>query len=445
MASSFGAEPFHFVAAIVFLCAVLHSFGASFFSRGARALQARRERRHGDGHLRASLRVAILHELGEVESVFGVWAVVLFILMALYYDWHTAVSYFSGLDFKEPVFVVVIMSIAASRPIVASVEKVIRSIADLFGGSPGSFWLVVLIIGPLLGSIITEPAAMTICAILLSHRFYEYKPSLALRYATIGLLFVNISVGGTLTHFAAPPVLMVAASWNWSSGFMLTHFGGKGFLGIVSATLVYRFLFWREFARLAEIARGWPGAESKESTAFFPRYLFWVHAAFLLFVIVNSHYPVMVIGAFCFYLAFVQMTHHYQHELRFKSAFMVGFFLAGLVIHGSLQGWWISPLLQSLDAFPLYCIATLLTSVVDNALITYLSTLVDGFTDPFKYLVVAGALTGGGLTLIANAPNPAGRALLARYFPSHSISPLYLALAAAFPTLVVFGFFWWLR
>ena len=374
-----------------------------------------------------------------------IWAIVLLLVLTLYFDWHTAVAYFSGLDFKEPVFVVVIMSIAASRPIIGTVEKVIRAISRLAGGTPGSFWFVILTLGPLLGSLITEPAAMTICALLLAHRFYEYKPSLPLAYATIALLFVNISVGGTLTHFAAPPVLMVAAPWGWSSGYMLTHFGAKAFLAIIVATLFYRLVFRREFSRLAVVALSTRKKSEEGSREGIPAYLVVVHVTFLLFTIINAHSPVMVIGGFCFYLAFVEMTHQHQHELKFRNAFMVGFFLAGLVIHGSLQGWWISPLLQSLDAFPLFCMATLLTSFADNAMITYLGTLVEGLTDPLKYAIVAGAVTGGGLTFIANAPNPAGKALLSHYFPLRIVSPFYLVCAAILPTVVVFGFFWWLR
>jgi hypothetical protein len=50
--------------------------------------------------------------------------------------------------------------------------------------------------------------------------------------------------------------------------------------------------------------------------------------------------------------------------------------------------------------------------------------------------VVAGAVTGGGLTVIANAPNPAGQSLLSRYFDG-GVSPLALAAGALAPTLVV--------
>ena len=59
-----------------------------------------------------------------------------------------------------------------------------------------------------------------------------------------------------------------------------------------------------------------------------------------------------------------------------------------------------------------------------------------GFTDALKYAVVAGAVTGGGLTVIANAPNPAGQSILQRYFPE-GISPLGLLLGALAPTVIM--------
>ena len=99
-----------------------------------------------------------------------------------------------------------------------------------------------------------------------------------------------------------------------------------------------------------------------------------------------------------------------------KAPLLVGFFLGGLVIHGGLQGWWIAPVLASLTEVPLFLGAAGLTALNDNALITYLATLVPDLSDPLKIAVVAGAVTGGGLTVIANAPNPAGQALLNRFF-----------------------------
>ena len=106
----------------------------------------------------------------------------------------------------------------------------------------------------------------------------------------------------------------------------------------------------------------------------------------------------------------------YQSRIELKAPLLVGFFLAGLVIHGGLQGWWIAPVLASLSETPLFLGATVLTAFNDNALITYLATLVPNLGEGLKIAVVEGAVTGGGLTVIANAPNPAGQALLGRFF-----------------------------
>jgi Putative Na+/H+ antiporter len=81
--------------------------------------------------------------------------------------------------------------------------------------------------------------------------------------------------------------------------------------------------------------------------------------------------------------------------------------------------------------------AVLLTAFNDNAAITYLASLVPGFSPSLKYAVMAGAVSGGGLTVIANAPNPAGQSLLAPAFGEDGIAPASLFAAALFPTIIV--------
>jgi Na+/H+ antiporter NhaD/arsenite permease-like protein len=115
---------------------------------------------------------------------------------------------------------------------------------------------------------------------------------------------------------------------------------------------------------------------------------------------------------------------------------LVGFFLGGLVIHGGLQGWWIAPFLGALGEVPLMFSSTILTAFNDNAAITFLSTLVPGFTRGLKYAVVAGAVAGGGLTVIANAPNPAGQAILKGHF-ENGIAPIRLLMGAIIPTIIM--------
>jgi Na+/H+ antiporter NhaD/arsenite permease-like protein len=383
---------------------------------------------------------------------------------------------------------------------------------------------------------------MTISALLLAHKFYDLQPSEKFKYATIGLLFVNISVGGTLTHFAAPPVLMVAAPWNWGMGHMVANFGWKALVGIVLSSAVYFFLFRNELNRLQQqfalrslkddiqkkylsyrdmdgeieklvatvdeelgfrrrfegqinemsaqvkrrlekqlqeryqegmvkegidlevvkeafeqrfeevkqlrIRKAFPGLLPEQQRPDFrdpqwderddpvPVWIVLVHVFFMAWTIVNAHYPQLFVPGLLFFLGFAQVTSQFQNRIDLKPPLLVGFFLAGLVIHGGVQGWWIAPVLGNLKAIPLMLTATVLTAFNDNAAITFLSTLVPGFTDSLKYAVVAGAVAGGGLTVIANAPNPAGQAILKKYF-KEGVSPGGLLKAALVPTVIV--------
>ncbi|MGH7970819.1 MAG: putative Na+/H+ antiporter, partial [Limisphaerales bacterium] len=342
-----------------------------------------------------------------------------------------------GLDFTEPLFVVVVMTIASSRPILRLAERLTGLFAAAGRGTPGARWLAVLTVGPVLGSFITEPAAMTICALLLAEHFYERKPSLKFSYATLGLLFVNVSIGGTLTPFAAPPVLMVAEKWGWGLSFMLDKFGWKALTGIGAANLIYWLAFRKELRGLRP-----PGTAKTAGTAASPQgepipvWVTAVHLLFLVWTVLNAHYPALFIGGFLFYLAFLQTTEHHQNELALRPALLVGFFLAGLVVHGGLQAWWIGPVLTRLDEVPLFFGATGLTAFNDNAAVTYLASQVPHLGTELRYAVVAGAVAGGGLTVIANAPNPAGQSILSRFFPD-GISAWRLFLGAFTPTVVV--------
>lgn len=167
-----------------------------------------------------------------------------------------------------------------------------------------------------------------------------------------------------------------------------------------------------------------------------PVWVTLVHIAFMVWTIVNAHYPALFVPGLLFFLAFAQVTSPYQNNIDLKPPLLVGFFIGGLLIHGGVQGWWIEPVLGSLGEIPLMLTATILTAFNDNAAITYLSTLIPDLTDGMKYAVVAGAVAGGGLTVIANAPNPAGRSILNSYF-KNGVSPSKMFLAALGPTIVV--------
>jgi hypothetical protein len=438
-------EPFNAIATAIFLLAILHTFAASRFAALARTVQARH-----DANARAagrpplpSVMAEVLHFCGEVEVVFGLWAVVLLIALAIAKGWHVATEYLNGgVNYTDAMFVVVIMALASTRPIVRFAEGALRRIASLGNCTPAAWWIAILTVGPLLGSLITEPAAMTISALLLARQFYDLQPGTPLKYATLGLLFVNVSVGGTLTHFAAPPVLLVARPWGWDSLFMLTHFGWRAVLAVSVSTAVYYVAFRKEFAALRarppQVDIEQPDEDAVDTASSLIEVPGWVTIVHLLFIgwtVLNSHYPALFLGGFLFFLGFARATAHYQSRIELRAPLLVGFFLGGLVIHGGLQGWWIAPVLGSLTRVPLFIGATLLTSVNDNALITYLATLVPNLRDPLRYAVVAAAVTGGGLTVIANAPNPAGQSLLAGCLGG-TVSPVKLFAGAALPTLI---------
>lgn len=443
-------EPFNLVATGIFGLAVIHTFLTFKFRHWGHQLEHRHQKnwqrlseearaRGEEPPVETTHIVArLLHFLGEVEAVFGIWAVPLLLAMMARFGPDTPVHYLEArVSFNEPIFVVVIMAIASTRPVLRLAENVMGGAAGLLGGGVRAWWFVILTLGPLLGSFITEPAAMTISALLLARKFYALGPPARMAYATLGLLFVNVSVGGTLTHFAAPPVLMVAAPWKWDTAFMFVQFGWRAALGILLATAVYLLLFREGFRVLAENARHAGGVEPDPRAARrIPGWVTCVHVAFLAWSVLHAHHPVFLVGGFLFFIAFTQVALDFQQPMDLRGPVLVGFFLAGLVIHGGLQQWWIAPVLGGLEEWPLFFAAAVLTAFNDNAAITYLATLVPGFSGVLKHAVVAGAVTGGGLTVIANAPNPAGQAILQRFFPG-GVAPLGLLLGALVPTLIV--------
>jgi hypothetical protein len=441
LANRASTEPLNVVAAIVFALAILHTFLAP------RIMHLAHRWRHEHGDLLAerrakgerttgveeveevSFKAEVAHFFGEVEAIFGIWVLPLLIAVMITKGWRAAEHYVSNVvQYTEPMFVVVVMTIAASRPVLVAAEKFMMLIARIGGGSAAATWLAILTVGPLLGSFITEPAAITIAALLLSQRFYDAQPRRVFAYATLGLLFVNVSIGGTMTHFAAPPVLMVAGRWGWGIEHMAMNFGWKAVLSVLASNFLYWAWFRKDFRALKPI----PKADA--STEPVPVWITVIHLLFLGWTVFTAHHPALFIGGFLFFLAFVAATEHHQSPVALRPALLVGFFLAGLVIHGGLQSWWIAPVIESMSATPLFFGSVVLTAFNDNAAVTFLASLVPDLNDAMKYAVVAGAVTGGGLTVIANAPNPAGQAILGKHFED-GVSPLGLLLGALVPTL----------
>lgn len=529
-------EPFNLVATIIFILAIIHSFLSSYLLKLAHKIEEdhrekikRGEKSNGDIKMLAKL----LHFVGEIETVFGLWCIVLGFAVTYFYDWETFVHYVGNLHYTEPMFVIVVMTIASSRPVIKLFELILWKIVKILGGTLEAWWFVILTIGPLMGSFITEPAAMTISAYLLADKIFDINPSRKLKYTTLAILFVHVSVGGSLTNFAAPPILMIAGIWNWSSLYLFFNFGIKALLGILLINTTYFFIYKKELNSMKEayahnrfkkyvqrkfikqdylenkleeieedinvklgftksfqetcshikdeirkeafdnlsqeeiekynvesalsqrfedikkdeMKKSIPGLLPKEERPPYrdpnwdkredkvPIWIMLVHVFFMVWTVINGHEPVLFIGGFLFFLAFVQVSSFYQNRIDLKPALLVAFFLAGLIILGGVQSWWIAPVLGNLSKYPLMISSIVLTSFNDNAAITYLASLVENFSEANRYIIVAGAITGGGLTIIANAPNPAGQSILKKYFPK-GISAITLFKSAFIPTLI---------
>ena len=405
-------------ATVIFAIAVLHTFLVKKFENMAHH------------YPQGSMGENFFHFMAEVEAVFGIWAAVFLAFIAINQGTMEPIRYLESLNFTEPAFVFVIMCMAGTRPVIKLSEQMIVVVSRILPmPRKMAFYFSALVLGPLLGSFITEPAAMTVTAIILLKNFYSKGMSDKLKYATIGLLFVNVSIGGTLTHFAAPPVLMVAGKWGWGMSQMASMFGYKAAIACMLSALAVSFYFKSELTGDFELR---PDNTEKMSPPF---WITFMHIVFLALVVLTAHHMVFFMGLFLFFLGFTTVTKEYQDTIKVKESLMVGFFLGGLVVLGTLQKWWLQPLISSLGDQMLYFGSTGLTAITDNAALTYLGSLVE-LTDSAKYFLVAGAVTGGGLTVIANAPNPAGFGILKESFGKDGISPGGLFMGALFPTFV---------
>lgn len=319
--------------------------------------------------------IAIIHSLLVIklsEFIFGAWALLFIFVSFLLNDTAFVIDYLSSLHYSE-ILIVVVMMIFFSLPYVERIaEKILINLCRKlpFPESRSTFF-VLMTIAPLLGSMITEPAAMTITALLLRPRFFTKHHSQKIKYALMALLFINISIGGTLTPFAAPPIVMVASKWGWDLAFMLNHFALRTIISLWANTLLVYFIFKKEI----------------------------------------DH-------------SFV----HHQNEMKvafkwsIKEPLLVGFFLWGIVVLGGAQEWWLRKLLPMLSQAQLYIGSIVFTSVTDNAALTYLGSLVRNLSGDTRVLLVKGSMVGGGLTLIANAPNPIGFELLKNSFDNKKFS-----------------------
>lgn len=422
------------IGTVIFFIAVVHTF---FVKKIAI---------YSHKYPKQSWQHGLLHLLSELEIVFGVWAGLFLILFSILRGAHSAIEYQNSLQFTEPLFIFVIMTICSTRPILAAarsslmvLSQILQKVLKLTDISADL--LVILFVGPLTGSFITEPAAMTVNALMLNSMIKDRN--LNVLYLMVATLFVNVSIGGTLTTFAAPPVLMVANKWGWDSSFIITHIGWHSIIAALINTILFLILLRKQipntFFTLKEVSTRLAAGQSA-----MPFGVIFIHLVFLVFVVLNAHSPNVFLGLFLLFLGVTTITQRHQDSLRMRDALLVAFFLGGIIVFGAFQKWWLTPILQSLGELPLFISATVLTAFTDNAALTYLGSQVEGLSEASKIALVAGAVCGGGLTVIANAPNPAGYSILSKQFEDGVINPIKLFKFALLPTVVAFLCLWFL-
>ncbi len=410
------------IATACFLLAVIHTFATKFFSNIAS--------RYPEG----SMGENFFHYLAEVEVVFGLWAGLFIAIYSGLYSTDDAVKYLEDVQYTEAIFVFVVMAMASTKPVMEWAGFAMSLLSRLAPARMRSlaWYAICLSVGPILGSFITEPAAMTVTVLLLVHSAFSNTTSDRLKYSTLATLFVNVSIGGTLTHFAAPPVVMVAEKWGWDMIYMFNNFGVKSVFAVLINTTIATLFNYKELKAMKF---------TPQLRRTVPTWVAIVHFVFLALVVRYHGSTAFFVPLFLLFLGWHEVTNEYQESLKLRESLLVGFFLGGLVTLGSLQSWWITPVISSLSPGELFASAAALTAFTDNAALTYLGTLVPNLSDAAKYALVAGAVAGGGMTVIANAPNPIGVGLVKESFRG-TVGAGSLAKYALIPTLIACACLW---
>lgn len=412
------------ISTVILAVALVHSFMTPVFAKISKKFPE------------GSSSEAFFHLLAEVEVVFGFWSAIFLSLWAVLEGPAVVINYQQSLNMTEPLFVFCIMILASTRPIVTVARQFLMLIVNVLKrlvpvDQKIIQVFVLLSFGPLLGSFITEPAAITILALLL-YRMLD-KADETLLYGILALLFVNISIGGGLTHFAAPPILIVAQKFGWGLKDVFINLGEAVICGVFTNALLFCLIFKKKIKEQIS---------SLEAEHYpMPVWVTVTHLLFMLLIVMTSHYQNVFMSLFLAFIGLTTVTKKYQDGLKFREAFLVGFFLAGLIVFGSMQKWWLTPILEVITNKTLFFSAVGLTAITDNAALTYLGSQVESLSETSKWALVSGAITGGGLTILANAPNPAGFSILASRFPNASLNALKLLIAAIIPTTVAITYF----
>lgn len=410
-----------YLATYFFALALIHTFLVSKFAKWSHRFKP------------DSAASIFFHLLSEVEIVFGFWAFIFLVTWSCWQGPGAAIQYQQSLNMTEPLFIFCIMILASTKPVITLARQCIlflsQSLAKVLPVSSTVVQIYILFtLGPLLGSLITEPAAITIVALLLHRMIADNKVDQSLLYSLLAIMFVNVSVGGALTHFAAPPILVVARTWNWGLTDVFINLGEAAIATVLINTTAFVLIFKEKIKQQL--------SPLQVASEHIPKGIIFIHILFLIAFVATAHYEKVFFGLFLIFIGVTTVTKKYQDNLKFKEALLVAFFLGGLIVFGSFQSWWLEPIVLALSEKALFFSAVALTAITDNAALTYLGSQVPTISEISKWALVSGAVTGGGLTILANAPNPAGFSILSSKFPNKSLNAGKLFLAALAPTAV---------
>ena len=394
-------------------------------------------------------RIACLHFLGEAEWAFGLWALVWLLAECTINGTAQSIQWIRETPFHECGVVLVLMTLASDS---AFNERVGEVLHWLSGHLPilsqsSARLAVTLWAGPLLGSLLTEPAAMTITAALLGRTVFNHPLPENLKYKILGSLLVNISVGGALTHFAAPPILLVASIWHWNTPIVFGYFGVRALLSVSLITAWALFITRGHLPnRIATQRNSSPVPRKVLLRALFVGIVLTTivvrglpHEIWLVFVL---PFVLILVLPRLFLPAAFPSKNGATLRNQAETAARVGVFLSAILLFSPRQSGWLEPLLCDLHHYTLYLGAAALTAVTDNAALTTLGAHIPGIVGPRAFALVGGALAGGGLTLLANAPNPIGAAILRSAFHDGVIRAERLLWGACIPTLIALACFW---
>ncbi len=382
----------------------------------------------------------ISHYLSETELAFPFWGIIFLATVPLFSvlgwidgsDSRNQFMELAGhLDFSEPALLFVILLVTNTPLVMRFASRAIDGVADLVmqmaSASRGeASYITSMIVGPLMGSLITEPAAMTVTALFLRDRFFNRRVSRRFKFMSFANLLVNVSIGGALTNFAAPPILMVRDAWGWSSNFVFFHFGLNAALAIVVNTGLCWFFLRGELRAV----QGFPKESLNDANGLI---LKKDSASTTRTSQAAEQRAVRSLGSRLFYLV---------NQFEFRSSLYVALFLAGVVVLGHQQAWWLRELVEGKSPFSLFLGSTVLTSVTDNAALTYLSTQIESLTPLMRHAVVAGSIAGGGISVVANAPNPIGFSILREQLGDAGFGFSDLLRYALLPTAIAMICLW---